>query len=56
MCAHPCVIQHNGNRMREFSKLDNTASKQPGSLYHGIRDFLISFHVLAEKIISGDIG
>ncbi len=31
MC--PCVIQCNGNRMREFSKLGNTASKQPGSLY-----------------------
>ncbi len=30
-----CVIQYNGNRMREFSKLGNTASKQLGSLYFG---------------------
>ena len=26
------LIQYNGNRMRKFSKLGNTASKQPGSL------------------------
>ncbi len=29
--ADACVMQYNGNRMREFSKLGNTASKQPGS-------------------------
>ncbi len=34
-CANPCVIQHNGNIMRELSKLGNTTSnlsKQQGSL------------------------
>ncbi len=36
----PMCIQHNGNRMREFSKLGNTASKQLGSLLLKMSEFV----------------
>ncbi len=41
---HPRVIQYNGNRMREFLELGNTASKQLGSLYRKepVNRYLIS--------------